>query len=160
AVIGGADEAQAVARRTGERSFDVPEELALDEGGRQRAAVDGHESPFSCGDLVRRSREQLLAGAGFAEQEDGNVRRGDSSDGREVPGSQGRGRGTTRPRGGELSPVDGARRSRGNWETRAQDEEGPSELENVPVAEMLRGDARRVHVRAVARFQILQHPRR
>ena len=60
----------------GERAFLVAEQLALDQGGGNGRAVDAHEraaAPRAA--LVQRAREQLLAGAGFAEQQHRRVGR-------------------------------------------------------------------------------------
>src|SRR6185312_7260640 len=51
-------------RRTGERALLVTEQLALDQLGRDRGAVELHERAIrALGVLVDRARDQLLAGA-------------------------------------------------------------------------------------------------
>jgi hypothetical protein len=64
-----------------ERTLLVPEELALDERGGERAAVDGDEGrarPQAA--VVNVSRDDLLSGAGLARNEDGGARRGNPLD--------------------------------------------------------------------------------
>ncbi len=51
----------------------VPEELALDQARWDRGAVDGNQRSPSAAGRVERSRHQLLAGAGFARNEDGRI---------------------------------------------------------------------------------------
>src|SRR5205085_12288144 len=56
--------------RAGEGAALVAEELRLEDGLRDRRAVDGHERPFGPGGmLVQGAREQLLAGAALTEQQ-------------------------------------------------------------------------------------------
>ena len=56
------DEAHAIAHGVGERALEVPEELRLDEPGRDGAAVDGHERrPGARRERVQRPRDELLA---------------------------------------------------------------------------------------------------
>ena len=60
--------------RAGERPLDMPEQLALKQGLRNRAAVDGDERlerPLAV--AVNDARDDLLAGPGFAVQANGGV---------------------------------------------------------------------------------------
>ena len=67
--------------RAGEGAALVAEELALDERAGQRRAVDGDERAFRAGAApVDRARDELLARAGLARQEDGGAGRGDLLD--------------------------------------------------------------------------------
>jgi len=64
AALGLPAETVMIAVGAGERSLDVTEELALEQGLGNRAAVDGHEGPavpFAA--VVDRTRDELLAGA-------------------------------------------------------------------------------------------------
>jgi hypothetical protein len=74
------------ARRAGagERAALVPEQIALDQVVRDRAAVDDHERPLgtrAC--RVNRLRDQLLAGAGLALDQDAQIGGGDPGEHRE-----------------------------------------------------------------------------
>ncbi|AUX48415.1 uncharacterized protein SOCE26_099490 [Sorangium cellulosum] len=81
AAVRGGEQARLVARGAGEGAAHVAEQLALQELGRQGAAVDGDEGPAApLGEVVERARRQLLAGAGLAEQEDGGVGGRDAGD--------------------------------------------------------------------------------
>src|SRR4029079_13351781 len=56
-------------------AFLVTEQLALDQAGRDRRAVDLDQQPFTArAGFVDRARDQLCAVAGFAGDEDGGVR--------------------------------------------------------------------------------------
>src|SRR6185436_19700020 len=60
---------------------DVAEQLALQEVGRHRTAVDGDERLVLAGaEIVHRAGDQLLAGAALAGDEDGGVAVGDPVD--------------------------------------------------------------------------------
>ena len=62
-------------QRTSECSLLVAEEFALDQGGRDRSAIDLHEFTSSPqAEVVQRAGEQFLPGAGFAEQQHGGRR--------------------------------------------------------------------------------------
>src|SRR6185503_3103351 len=65
-----------VARRsTRKRALLVAEQLALEQRGRDRGAVDGHEAPAPSRREVQRARHALLAAAGLArDQHDGLAR--------------------------------------------------------------------------------------
>ena len=64
--------------RAGEGALLVAEELALDERRRERRAVDRDERPAAArARLVDRARDELLAGAGLAEEQHGRRRRRD-----------------------------------------------------------------------------------
>ena len=65
-----AEHAGVVARRAGECARSVPKELALDDLGRQRGAIQRHERLIATiAQRVDGAREDLLAGAGFAGDE-------------------------------------------------------------------------------------------
>ena len=75
---GGGEQAGLGAVGTGEGALDVAEELAFDEGGDERAAIDGDEGLGSVGAVVvDGAGDELLAGAGLAEDEDGVGGEGD-----------------------------------------------------------------------------------
>src|SRR6185436_16671026 len=77
--VRGLDQPRAIAIGAGERAAHVSEELALDQVLRQRRAVDGGErlrAPRRV--AVNRARDQLLAGAGLAEDADRDVAAGDA----------------------------------------------------------------------------------
>ena len=62
----------------GESALLVAEQLALDQRRRQRRAVDADQrARMPAAALVQRPREQLLAGAGRAEQQHARIRRRD-----------------------------------------------------------------------------------
>ena len=63
--------------RAGERALLVAEELALEQRGRERRAVDAHERPLAARQLVQRLGQHLLADAGLAEDEHVDARLGD-----------------------------------------------------------------------------------
>ena len=70
-----------LADRAGERALLVAEQLALDEAGGDRGAVHLDEQALAPrAGLVDRARDQLLAGAGLARDEDGGVRARDHRD--------------------------------------------------------------------------------
>src|SRR5262249_31685802 len=70
-----AEEAAARARGAGERALLMAEELALDERGRERRAVEGDERRLAAQrEPVDGAREELLAGAALAEDEHARVR--------------------------------------------------------------------------------------
>ena len=61
-------------QRPGKRAFLPPEQFALEERGRNRRAVHAHHRSCMPGaQLVNLRREELLAGAGFAEQQHGRI---------------------------------------------------------------------------------------
>ena len=61
----------------GEGAFLVAEQLALDQCGRQRRAVDRDERPRAApAAVVERARDQLLAGSGLAQDQHRRIRRG------------------------------------------------------------------------------------
>ena len=74
--------------RAGERAALVAEQLALDQGLAEGAAVDGHERPVAPrAQVVQVARDELLAGAGLAGDEHRRVAGRDLLDGREqAPG--------------------------------------------------------------------------
>ena len=52
----------------------MAKQLAFNQSSGQRAAVDfDHHAVFSFGQIVEGARDQLLARAGFAEQQDGRI---------------------------------------------------------------------------------------
>ena len=66
----------------GEGALAVAEQLALEHVARHRGAVEGDERAVGAvGRAMDHAREHLLAGAGLAGEEDGQVARGDA-DGR------------------------------------------------------------------------------
>ncbi len=68
-------------RRAGEGALLVAEQLADDDAGGERGAVDGDEQPLPArAELVDRPRDQLLARAGLAEDQHGAAGRGDLPD--------------------------------------------------------------------------------
>ena len=78
AAIGELELAAALLGRAGERALLVAEQLALDQLGRDRRAVELHERPvLALGVLVHRARDELLAGAVLAgDQHAPGARRG------------------------------------------------------------------------------------
>jgi hypothetical protein len=75
AALGLLEAADPPRRGAGERALLVPEQLALDELRGDRRHVDGHErAALALAEVVERLRHQLLAGAGLARDEDGEVR--------------------------------------------------------------------------------------
>ena len=67
-------------QRSGERSALTAEQLAFDERRGNRRAVDTHHRMRApCTQSVQLGGKELLAGAGFAEQQHGRVCRGDLS---------------------------------------------------------------------------------
>src|SRR5512144_284645 len=62
---------------TGERAALVAEQLALDQVARQRTTVDRDEVSGPGGGIVDRTSDELLAGAGFTADQDGDLRAGD-----------------------------------------------------------------------------------
>jgi len=74
--VGELEAAHAPLEGPGEGPALVAEELALEEPGRDRGAVELDERPLlAAGRLVDRAGDQLLAGAGLAPHEDGRVGR-------------------------------------------------------------------------------------
>ena len=81
APVGELEAADPAIQRSGERALDVAEELALHEPRRDRAAVDLHQWPRAAhAQVVDGPRDQLLAGAGLAGDQDGGVGRRDLLD--------------------------------------------------------------------------------
>src|ERR1043165_942270 len=79
AAVGRLDEARAVAVGAGERAAHAAEELRLDERLRKRRAVDGGEGLGAPRRVaVDGARDELLAGAGLAEDADRDVAAGDA----------------------------------------------------------------------------------
>src|SRR5262245_18501785 len=70
APVGAADEAQAILAGSREGALQVAKQLAFDQRVRDRSAVHGQVRPRSPGQLVDRSREDLLAGAGLTFDQD------------------------------------------------------------------------------------------
>lgn len=71
AAVGGLEAARALAHRAGERALDVAEQLAFGQRFRQRRAVDMHQRAIApARQAMQPVREQLLAHAGFAKQQD------------------------------------------------------------------------------------------
>ena len=74
AAIGGLEQALVIAYCAGERSFDVAEQLRLEQVFGHRAAVDGDERLGAArAGVVDGARQQFLAGAAFAGDEDARV---------------------------------------------------------------------------------------
>ncbi len=71
----------------GERAAAVAEQLGLQQRGGDRAAVDADERALAAGHRVERARDDLLAGAGLAEQEDRDVGLGHAGERGELPAS-------------------------------------------------------------------------
>ena len=72
--VGKLEAADSFLDRARERPFDMAEQFALDQSGGNRAAVDLHERPVApLAAAVDGPREQFLAGAGFADDEDRRV---------------------------------------------------------------------------------------
>src|SRR5262249_29003265 len=89
--VGLGEEPLAIAHRARERAADVAEQLALDEPGRDRAAVDGHERAARAPRAhVDRAREHLLADAALAFEEDRRVARAEALEEREDVAHRGR----------------------------------------------------------------------
>jgi hypothetical protein len=81
AAVGDFEEALVVAIGPGECAFAMAEELALDQRRRQRAAIDRHERHVdTLAELVDRTGDHVLAGAGLALDEDRRIRRRDGGD--------------------------------------------------------------------------------
>ena len=77
ALVGGDEEAALVGDGAGERALGVAEELALEQRLGDRAAVDRDEGLVRArARAVDRAREQLLAGAALALDQDARVARG------------------------------------------------------------------------------------
>ena len=75
-MVGQLEAAHLTRQRPGERAFLPPEQFALEERGRDRRAVHAHHRAGVPGaQLVNLRREQFLAGAGFAEQQDRRIGR-------------------------------------------------------------------------------------
>src|SRR5215468_8158409 len=75
------EETGSVAHGSSEGATDVPEELALEQGGRECRAVDRLKWRLPTGALrVDRPRHQLLARPGFASDQHGAMRRGNAAD--------------------------------------------------------------------------------
>src|ERR1043165_9070272 len=84
AAVGRLDETGAVTVGAGERAAHAAEELRLDERLRKRRAVDGGEGLGAPRRVaVDGARDELLAGAGLAEDADRDVAAGDAGDERE-----------------------------------------------------------------------------
>jgi hypothetical protein len=64
-----AHEAGLVARRAREGALHVTEELALDQRGGERTAVDRDEEALPSGEVMDRPRQDLLTGAALAEKQ-------------------------------------------------------------------------------------------
>ncbi len=78
AAVGPLEPAAAALDRPGERPALVAEELRVDQFRRDRAAVDPVERAAAAGRAIMdRPRDQLLAGPGLAEDQDGGVAAGD-----------------------------------------------------------------------------------
>src|SRR5262249_23092301 len=76
ALVGELEATDPPRERPGEGAALVPEQLALDQGGRQRRAVQLHERPrLAQTELVNGAREELLAGTRLALNQHGRVRR-------------------------------------------------------------------------------------
>jgi hypothetical protein len=81
ALVGGLELADLVVDGAGEGALDVAEELRLDQGLGDRAAVDGDQGAAGARrSLVDLAGDQLLAGAGLAGDHDGDVDAGDLLD--------------------------------------------------------------------------------
>ena len=73
--VGRLEEALLVGDGAGERAAHVAEEVRLEEVGRERAGVDRHERPGGARrEPVERLRDELLAGAALADDEDRRAR--------------------------------------------------------------------------------------
>ena len=140
-------EAQLVPHSSGEGALHVPEELALDERRRNRAAIDRDERRGAPAALVERSREHFLAGTRFADQDDGDTGSG-----------QLRGPLEVRREGGiqahvawtHLGPeVDVARSPRRHDERRVHPHQHVTGLEDIVVSEDRSLHALAVHERSV-----------
>ena len=71
AAVGAADDARERCLGAGERALAVAEQLALEHVARHRGAVEGHERAVGAvRGAMDHAREHLLAGAGFAGEED------------------------------------------------------------------------------------------
>jgi hypothetical protein len=98
AAVGRGEATDAVVDRAGERALQVAEQLGLDQAVGDRRAVDRDERPgVALRGAVDGAREQLLAGAGLAGDEDGG--RGRTNPPREVE-SRGELRGAAEDVGG------------------------------------------------------------
>jgi hypothetical protein len=84
ATVGAADQAVAIVLGAREGAAPVAEQLALDQGAGQGAAVDGDEAAAAARALVDRARHQLLAGAGLAAHQHRHRRRRDGRQGVEA----------------------------------------------------------------------------
>src|SRR5207244_13077262 len=73
AAIGLLKEPALLADGAGERAALVAEQLRLEQGLRQGAAIDGDELPAPAGVGVNGAREQFVAGGRVAAEEDGGV---------------------------------------------------------------------------------------
>ena len=79
---GGANDAEAFLVRAGEGTAPMAEQLAIDHVLRHGGAVEGQEGAvLARGSQMQRPREQLLADAGLAGNEDGEVRWRDAANG-------------------------------------------------------------------------------
>ena len=75
ALVGGLEQALLVGDRAGERAAHVAEEVRLEEVGRERAGVNGDERARGARrEPVERLRDELLAGAALAGDEDRRAR--------------------------------------------------------------------------------------
>jgi len=72
AAVGAAHEARAGGQGARKRAAAMPEQLRLDEVRRQRAAVDGHQLTGAPRERVERTRDDLLTGAGLADEQHGD----------------------------------------------------------------------------------------
>src|SRR5262249_57382738 len=136
----------------GERAAAAAEELALDEGGRDGAAVHRHERALAIGERVNDVGDALLAGAGLAEDEDRDRRARHLAKDVELVVERGR----HRPQGlGTLRDRPWARRVAVGA---AEDEIGPAALDDVAVVQRLPLDPLAVDPAAVAPALVLHRP--
>jgi hypothetical protein len=78
---GGLDEPGTVAGSFGEAALEMAEQLAFEQLGQDRTAMDRHKLPVGArGGLVERTRDQFLAGAAGAKHQNGQASRCDPPD--------------------------------------------------------------------------------
>ena len=90
AAVGDLEPADALVDGAGEGALDVAEQLALDQPRSDRAAVDLDQRPVAARAAAVHARgEELLAGAGLADDQHGGIRRRDRSTRRSASSSAG-----------------------------------------------------------------------
>ena len=158
AAVGVAHQSPRVIRSAGKGPLAVPEQLRVDEGRGERAAIDRNEPPRAAGKRVKPGRDHFLARAGLAADDDGDRRSRDGLRAAEIERERGQQCLEPRRRWPKLVAVAHGSSTGRQHDGAAEEKERVPELDQIAIAKDFALDAAAVQERPVPRARIGENP--